>query len=93
MRSRKKFNGYCEICKKSLCEEHAYFFVDGNNGAITNNSPYVCKECYEVKYNKKIKSDVEIFKNHLINKLRTMRTEQNIETIRIDNLIYYIENS
>jgi len=82
-----------KFAKKVFVKNTRIFFVDGNNGAITNHSPYVCKECYEVKYNKKIKSDVEIFKNYLINKLRTIRTEQNIETIRIDNLIYYIENS
>ena len=43
MRKSRKFNGYCEKCKKSLCPEHAYSFVDGNNEAITYNSPYLCK--------------------------------------------------
>jgi len=93
MRSRKKFNGYCENCKRSLCEEHSYSWVDGNNEAITNNSPYLCKECYEVKYDEKIKSDKEIFKDMIVNNLRKIRREQKIENIRIDNLIYYIENS
>ena len=61
----RKFNGYCEKCKKSLCSEHAYSYVDGNNGAITHNMPYLCKECYEKAYNEKILSEVDCFKKSL----------------------------
>ena len=43
-RSR-KFNGYCEKCKKPICSCSAYQYVDGNNETITYNSPYLCKEC------------------------------------------------
>ena len=41
----RKFNGYCEECKKEICSCKAYQFIDGNNEAITNNSPYLCKQC------------------------------------------------
>ena len=51
----RKFLGHCEKCKKSLCQEHAYFYVDGNNIAVTNNSPYLCKNCYEKNIMKKLK--------------------------------------
>lgn len=91
MNKRKKFLGYCEICKKSLCEEHAYFYVDGNNIAITNNSPYLCKTCYEKRYNEKIESEVEIFKNRLINSLLNLKIINNIETIEIKKLINFIK--
>ena len=37
----------CAECNKSLCLEHAYSYVDGNNISITKNAPTLCKECYE----------------------------------------------
>lgn len=40
----------CSNCKKELTPQTAYFYVDGNNCAITNNSPTFCKECYIKKY-------------------------------------------
>jgi len=40
----------CSICGKVLCGKHSYFYVDGNNGSITKNSPTLCQKCYEVKY-------------------------------------------
>lgn len=89
---RRKFLGHCEKCKKSLCEEHAYSYVDGNNIAITNNSPYLCKNCYEEKYNETIKSDIECFKSRLVNDLLNIKIREHIETIKIDNLISYVEN-
>lgn len=89
---RRKFLEHCEKCKKSLCEEHAYSYVDGNNIAITNNSPYLCKNCYEEKYNEKIKSDIECFKSKLVNDLLNIKIREHIETIKIDNLISYVEN-
>ena len=88
----KKNNVYCEKCKKSLCIEHAYSYVDGNNISITKNAPTLCKECYEKEYNEKIQTDVERFKNNLVTKLLYFKHEQNIETIRIDNLIDYINS-
>lgn len=88
----KKFLGYCEECKKSLCEEHAYFRVDGNNEAITNNAPYLCRNCYENKYNEKIESDIDIFRKNLIVNLFNLKRFEHIEIINIDNLIKYIQN-
>ena len=88
----RKFNGYCEKCKKSLCSEHAYSYVDGNNGAITHNMPYLCKECYEKAYNEKILSEVDRFKKGLIDMLEQINASYHIETIRIDKLIEYIKN-
>lgn len=91
-RSR-KFNGYCEKCKKTICSCSAYQYVDGNNISITNNSPYLCKKCYEEEYNTKIMTDIEIFKSNLIHTLSRIKNEQQLETLRIDKLIDYINNS
>lgn len=85
-------NVYCEKCKKSLCIEHSYSYVDGNNISITQNAPTLCKECYEKQYNQKIMTDVERFKSNLITTLLRIRLEQNIETIRIDKILQYIDN-
>ena len=93
MRKRKKFLGYCEKCRKSLCEEHAYFFVDGNNEAITNNSPYLCSNCYEVEYGIKIENDIQLFKKNLIKSLIRYKQTNKSDTIKIKNLIKFIENS
>lgn len=92
MKVSRKFNGYCEKCKKSLCAEHAYSYVDGNNGAITSNSPYLCKACYEKTYNEKITSEVDCFKENLIDVLEQFHAFYNIETIKIEKLIEYIKN-
>lgn len=92
MKKRKKFLGYCENCKKSLCEEHAYYFVDGNNEAITNNSPYLCNSCYETAYGVKIESNIERFKKKIIKSLIRAKEVNKLETIKIKNLIKYIEN-
>lgn len=85
-------NIYCKNCKKSLCPEHAYSYVDENNSSITRNAPTLCKECYEKEYKEKILTDIELFKSNLITALSRIRHEQNIETIRIDKLIDYINN-
>lgn len=91
-RSR-KFNGYCEQCKKSLCPEHTYSYVDGNNEAITYNAPYLCKDCYEEKYHTKIMTDVEMYRNNLINTLLRIKNEQKIQQLSLEKLIEYISNS
>lgn len=91
MRTNRKFLGYCEICKKSLCPEHSYCYTDGNNIAITNSSPYLCKECYEKKYNEKIKDEVAIFKENLIKGLLDIKFQNKIECLNIDKLVKYIE--
>lgn len=40
----------CRKCGKKLCGSHIYSYVDESNGAITKNSPLLCRECYEEKY-------------------------------------------
>lgn len=87
----RKFQGYCEECKKEICSCKAYQYIDESNAAISNNSPYLCKNCYEKKYNVYIKTDVEIFKNSLINTLQQIQNNNKIETIRIDKLVEYIK--
>ena len=91
-RSR-KFNGYCEKCKKPICSCSAYQYVDGNNETITYNSPYLCKECYEEKYHTKIMNDVDRFKSNLISTLCRIKHEQKIQKLDINKLIDYISNS
>ena len=81
---------YCQKCGKSLCPEHTYFYVDGNNEAITRNSPRLCKECYEKTYDTKIKTEFEIFRENFIRTLVNVKVQNNIKTIEIDRLIEYI---
>jgi len=40
----------CNDCGKTFCGKHIFSYVDGNNGAITRNSPNYCAECYTAKY-------------------------------------------
>ena len=89
----RKFNGYCEECKKEICSCKAYQFIDGNNEAITNNSPYLCKQCYEKKYNVHIKDDVEAFKSRLVETLQRVQNTSKVETLRIDRFIQFIINT
>ena len=35
----------CCVCGKPLTPSEAYYCVDGNNYAITNNSKPYCKDC------------------------------------------------
>lgn len=89
----RKFKGYCEECKKEICSCKAYSYIDGNNAAVTNSSPYLCKECYERKYNVHIADDVERFKNKLIEALQRVQYNSKLETLRIDKLIEFIRSS
>lgn len=89
----RKFKGYCEECKKEICSCKAYQYTDESNAAITNNSPYLCKSCYEKKYNVHISTDVERFKNSLIDTLQRIQHDNKVDTIRIDRLVEYITNS
>ena len=86
----RKFTGYCEECNKSICSCKAYSYVDESNASITNNSPYLCKDCYEKKYNVHIADETEAFRNELIETLQRIQYDTKVETIRIDNLIEYI---
>lgn len=90
MIKNRKFLGYCEECKRSLCEEHAYFYVDGNNSSITNSSPYLCRDCYSKKYDKSIMSEVDAFKEKLITNFQHLQQFEYVETIKINKLIEYI---
>lgn len=48
---RKTKNEYiCSMCGKKLTPSTAFFYVDSCNFAITENSPPLCRECYEEKY-------------------------------------------
>ena len=78
--------------QKSLWEEHAHFYTDGNNEAITNNSPYLCKSCYENKYHVKLKNDVQRFRENLIDKLYNLKKYHHIESVDINKVIEYIKN-
>ena len=89
----RKFNGYCEECKKEICSCKAYQYVDESNAAITNNSLYLCKQCYEKRYNVHIKDDVERFKSRLVDTLQQIQYNNNLDTIRIDKLVEYIKNT
>lgn len=90
MGENKKKTEHCQRCGKSLCPEHTYFYVDGNNRAITESSPHLCKKCYEEKYNVKIKTEVEKFKEHLIKILINLKLQNHIDSVKIDRLIDYI---
>ena len=39
----------CSKCGEPCCEKHLYFYVDGNNIAITRNSKLYCEQCYKTK--------------------------------------------
>ena len=93
-RSRaRKFKGHCEECQKEICSCKAYQYVDESNAAISNNSPYLCKSCYEKKYNVHIPTDIERFKNNLISTLQQIQYNYKVDTIRIDKIIEYITNT
>lgn len=68
-RSR-KFGGHCEACGKSICACKAYQYTDDSNGAISANSQYLCRDCYEKKYGVEIPTEVEVYKKRLKDKLR-----------------------
>jgi len=82
-RSR-KFSGKCEGCGKSICSCKAYQYVDGNNAAITNNSPYLCKECYEARYNVKIPGEADTYRNNLVAWLQRMREAPGLSPAKVE---------
>lgn len=49
------YKGVCENCGAKKMPNEVFIYVDGNNFGITNNSPYLCRECYEKKYKTKQK--------------------------------------
>ncbi len=88
----RKFQGYCEKCGKVICECKAYIYVNSNNEAITNSSPYLCKKCYEEEYNEHIYTEGERLKTQIINSLYRQKEIMGIKAIKIENLIKFIEN-
>lgn len=50
-RKRTKVKYICADCKDTLTPSTAFFYVDGCNFAITENSLPLCRECYRKKYN------------------------------------------
>lgn len=46
----RKFGGLCEMCGEKKKENEVYCYIDGNNYAISYNSPYLCIDCYIKKY-------------------------------------------
>jgi len=43
----------CDECGKLLPPDQIFSYVDGNNCAITKNSPNLCRECYIKRYGDK----------------------------------------
>lgn len=88
----RKFGGKCEHCGKPICSCKAYQYADDSNAAISNSAPWLCGECYEKKYGLKLKSDVEIFRSRLIDKVLAYHSHGvkfgDIDTIlRLINLV------
>ena len=48
----RKYNGKCEGCGTPKASNEIYCYVDDVNPAINYNAPYLCKECYEKRYEK-----------------------------------------
>lgn len=46
----RKYHGKCEHCGMEKPLNEIYQYVDGNNAAITRNSPYLCAVCYSEMY-------------------------------------------
>ena len=43
----------CQNCGAMLPPDKIFSYVDGNNIAITKNSPNLCEKCYIEEYGKK----------------------------------------
>lgn len=85
----RKYNGKCEECGKSVCSCSIYQYVDESNAAISNNSPYLCAECYSKKYNVKILSPIENYKKKLVNKFSDY-LEKGVDFNNTENIIKII---
>ena len=51
---RTKKMSKCSDCQKETLDKLLFFYVDGNNGAITKNSKCYCWKCYNKHHNDKI---------------------------------------
>lgn len=86
-------NHKCQDCGKSLCPEHAYFRPDDANQAINNNSGVWCRECYQKRFNRRIKTDTEIYREKLIRMFSDMsrKTDKRFGLMAIAEMIRAIE--
>lgn len=93
-RSR-KFAGRCEACGKPLCSCRAYQYTDESNGAITANSPFLCRECYETRYGVKIPTEIDAYKARLLGALGrfTVRTADASARDLVVRVMRLIENT
>lgn len=46
----RKYHGKCENCGMAVPADQIHQYTDGNNIAITYNSPYLCEKCYKERY-------------------------------------------
>lgn len=88
-----QINHRCQECGKNLCPEHAYFQPDDANQAINNNSGVWCSVCYEKRFNRRIKSDAETYKDKMIKLFVDMsrRTDKQFGLMAIAEMIKEIE--
>lgn len=86
----RKFAGKCESCGTSLCSCRAYQYTDESNGACTNSSPYQCKSCYELVHGVLIKTDVDVFRDRLKDKLMEY-SSRGVDFSEMDKLIKLID--
>lgn len=47
---RRRLPDHCQACGVVRPPAELYFYVDGNNGSITANSPILCRDCYLARY-------------------------------------------
>lgn len=78
----RKYSGHCEGCNAALCACKVYQYVDENNEAITNSSPYLCAKCYEKRYGVHIPTDVGRYRDSLINHLERLTKAANSPEIQ-----------
>lgn len=50
---KSKEQNECSKCGEIFCGKHIFYYVDGNNIAITRNSEGYCRNCYYKKYKEK----------------------------------------
>lgn len=76
----RKFTGKCEGCSASICSCKAYQYVDESNQAITDNSPYLCRKCYEERHSVVIRTPEQSFKERLADRFtRIAENEKDAE--------------
>jgi uncharacterized Fe-S center protein len=86
----RKYHGRCEGCGKEVCACSIYQYTDEDNETITNNSPFLCKACYEERYDVTIQTDVRKFKDRLIKRLMEL-SHDGIDLSDTPKLCKYID--